>query len=70
MQIEDRRLGAQGVADELVGGGGGGGCEEVGLVGCVERIREGEPGTEGLVIGRVEVYVVGFECCGREDGIA
>jgi len=46
-------------------GGGGGGREEVGLVGGVERIGEGEPGTERLVICRVNAYVVGFERCGR-----
>lgn len=32
----------------------------------IERIREGEPSTERLVIGRFDAYVVGFECCGYE----
>lgn len=36
---------------------------EVHLVGSVERVRKGEPGTECLVIGRVKAYIVGFECC-------
>lgn len=35
---------------------------EVRLVGGVEGIREGEPGTERLVIGRMKAYVAGFEC--------
>ena len=38
VQVKDRRLGAQGVADELVGGGGGRESEEVGLVRGVEWI--------------------------------
>ena len=34
----------------------------MGFVRGIERIREGEPGAEGLVIGRFDAYVVGFEC--------
>lgn len=61
-------MGTQCEADELVGsgvrgGGGRRGREEVHLVRGVERIREGKPGTERLVIGRVNAYVAGFECC-------
>jgi len=54
-------MGAQGRTDELVGGSGR--RLEVCLVGGVEEIREGEPGTERLVIGRMKAYVPGFECC-------
>ena len=62
-------MGAQGGADEFVGGRGGrgvGGCEEVGFVRGIERIREGEPGAERLVIRRFDAYIVGFKCCGFE----
>ena len=38
----------------------------MGFVRGIERIREGEPGAEGLVIGRFDAYVVGFECCEYE----
>ena len=38
-----------------------GGCEEVGFVRSIERIREGEPGDERLVTGSFDAYVVGFE---------
>jgi hypothetical protein len=65
VQEQDRRVGAKSRADELVGRGGRG--EEVGLVGSVERIGEDEPGTEGLVVGRLKTYVAGFECCGRNS---
>ena len=62
-------MGAQGGADEFVGGrrGGVGGSEEVGFVRGIERIREGEPGAERLVVGRFDAYVVGFECCGYQE---
>lgn len=53
-------MGAQCRTEEVVGGGGRG--LEVRLVGGVEGIREGEPGTERLVIGRMKAYVAGFEC--------
>ncbi len=62
-------MGAKGGADEFVGERGGrgvGGCEEVGFVRGIERIREGESGAELLVFGRFDAYVVGFECCGYE----
>ena len=64
VQEEDRRVRAQRGADELVRGGCGGASAEVGLVRGVERVREGEPGTERLVVGRLQADVVGFECCG------
>jgi hypothetical protein len=64
VQEEDCRVGTQGGADELVGERGGGrGTVEICLVGDVEGIREGEPGTECLVVGSVYVYVASFECC-------
>ena len=42
--------------------GGGGRGEEGCSVRGVERIGEGEPGTERFVVGRVDAYVVCFEC--------
>ena len=62
--------GYAGGEDEFVGRrgrrGGVGGCEEVGFVRSIERIREGEPGDERLVTGSFDAYVVGFEYCGYE----
>jgi len=57
-------MGEKGRTDELIGGRGR--RLEVCLVGGVEWIRECEPGTERLVIGRMKAYVAGFECC--DDG--
>ena len=33
----------------------------------VERVCKGEPGTECFVVRRLDVYIVGFECCGTSE---
>ncbi len=36
----------------------------MGFVCGVERVCEGEPGAECFVVGRLDAYIMGFECCG------